>query len=70
VWIVPAISFFSHQRSFAAGAALASVIILGFIAYRGTKDLWRWAFVLGLVPLFHTHTFVALLLILNMLVFL
>ena len=56
VWVVPAISFFSHQRSFIVGGFLGVLFLLGFI---GTFN-WRYLFVLGLMPLAHTHSFLAL----------
>jgi len=59
VWIVPVISFFSHQRSFAAGASLALRIFLGFIAYRRDQGIWRWGLVWGMMPFWHAHSFLA-----------
>ncbi|MEM4409705.1 MAG: hypothetical protein QXI19_13285, partial [Candidatus Caldarchaeum sp.] len=64
VWIVPAISFLTHQRSFPAGASLAALVLIGTIAYRGRKPLWRLGFAWGMIPLAHTHTFLALTIIL------
>ncbi len=60
VWIVPAISFLSHQRSFVSGASVVALIFLGFLAYRGSPKLWRWLTVLGMIPFLHTHTFIAI----------
>ena len=58
-WIVPAISFLSHQRTFLPGIALATLLFIGLTAYRGNKNIWRWAFVWGSIPLFHSHSFIA-----------
>lgn len=58
-WIVPAVSFFSHQRSFVAGAALGFLLLLGMYLNRKSPDLWRWGIVWGMTPLFHAHTFIA-----------
>jgi hypothetical protein len=52
IWIVPAISFFSHQRSFIPGAALGILILLGL--YR--KKFW-WIILSGFMPIIHTHTY-------------
>lgn len=60
VWIVPVISFLSHQRSFVWGLALFAVIILMLWLYRDDKSLWRLGFLAGIVPLAHGHTFLAL----------
>lgn len=60
VWIVPAISFLSHQRSFVSGAPIAMLIFLGFLVYRGSPKLWKWGIVWGMLPLLHTHTFIAI----------
>jgi len=59
VWIVPAISFLSHQRSFVSGASLAVILILGYLKYKGTRNMWRWGGVWGMIPLFHPHSFAA-----------
>lgn len=59
VWITPAISFFSHQRSFMPGAALAFLFLSGIFVYWGTDTLWRWFAIPGLIPLSHLHTAVA-----------
>jgi hypothetical protein len=67
VWIVPAISFLTHQRSFPAGASLAALVLIGAIAYRGRKPLGRWGIVWGMTPLTHTHSFLALTIILALL---
>jgi hypothetical protein len=58
-WIVPAISFLSHQRTFLPGLALATVLMIGIISYRGNRQIWKWGIVLGMIPLFHTHSFIA-----------
>jgi len=59
VWIVPAISFFSHQRSFTAGVSLALLIFLGFVTYRRDQSIWRWGLVWGMIPFWHSHSFIA-----------
>jgi hypothetical protein len=60
VWIVPAISFLSHQRSFVSGASVVALIFLGFLSYRGSSKLWRWGIVWGMIPFLHTHTFIGI----------
>ena len=60
VWIVPAVSFLTHQRSFSVGISLALVVLLGAIAYRGHPQLARFGVLAGLLPLSHGHTFIAL----------
>jgi len=60
VWITPLISFFSHQRSFVLGAALGLLMLLGLWEYRCSRFGLRWLILLGLLPLIHTHTFIAL----------
>lgn len=59
-WIVPIVSFFAHQRTFVLGGALGALFLYGWWLYRGTKEHWRWIALLGLMPLVHAHTFVAL----------
>lgn len=59
VWIVPAISFLSHQRSFVSGASVAILLFTAFLVYRGSPKLWRWGIVWGMLPFLHTHTFIA-----------
>lgn len=58
-WIVPAISFFSHQRSFIPGIALAILLFMGIRTTRGSPHLWRWGIVWGMIPMVHVHTFIA-----------
>jgi len=70
VWIVTTISFFSHQRSFATGASLALLIFLGFISSRRDLNIWRWVIVWGIIPFWHTHSFIAFSIIIFWLVFL
>lgn len=61
VWIVPAISFFSHQRSFVAGSAIGLLMLLGvFLYWYEPKVMWRWLALAGFLPFSHTHTFLAL----------
>lgn len=67
VWIAPAISFFSHQRSFAVGFSLLLFILLGWLAsendrHKG-KTAVRYLPLLGFLPLSHGHTAIAALLI-------
>lgn len=57
VWIVPAISFFSHQRSFFLGAVLGISVLFGLLV---DKANWRWLLLLGFLPLAHSHSFLAL----------
>ena len=64
VWIVPLISFLSHQRSFVSGASVATVIFFGFLLYRGSPKLWRWGVLWGMIPFLHTHTFIAVTIVL------
>ena len=64
VWIVPVISFLSHQRSFVSGASVATVIFFGFLLYRGSPKLWRWGVLWGMIPFLHTHTFIAVTIVL------
>ena len=59
-WIVPVVSFFAHQRTFVLGGALGALFLYGWWLYRGTKQHWRWIALLGLMPLVHAHTFLAL----------
>lgn len=58
-WIVPAISFLSHQRTFLPGLAIAVLLFIGLYAYRGNKNMWRWSVIWAGIPLFHTHSFIA-----------
>lgn len=60
VWIVPVISFLTHQRSFSVGLAIAVIVLLGAAVYRGSGHLARFGVLAGLVPLAHGHTFIAL----------
>jgi len=58
VWIVPAVSFFSHQRSFILGAGLSLLVLFGIVLYR--KDhitLPLWLGLIGFLPFAHTHSF-------------
>lgn len=65
VWITPAISFFSHQRSFALGASLFIFVLLGWMTYGAAKlpeerrYFMRWLPLLGFLPFVHAHTFIA-----------
>jgi len=60
VWIVPAISFLSHQRSFVFGFGLFSLFLLLFWLYQKEKSLWRLGIISGLTPLAHGHTFLSM----------
>src|SRR3989344_4462150 len=60
VWITPAISFFSHQRSFMPAAALAFLFLAGVFAYWKTDKVWLWFMLVGFIPLAHLHTVVAM----------
>ncbi|HSE83010.1 MAG TPA: hypothetical protein VLB01_00510 [Thermodesulfobacteriota bacterium] len=64
VWIVPVISFLSHQRSFVSGTSVATIIFFGFLLYRGSPKLWGWGAPWGMIPFLHTHTFIAVTIIL------
>lgn len=59
VWITPAISFFSHQRSFIPGAALGALLFWGMV-----RRQWAWIAAVGFLPLLHAHTFLAFAMIL------
>jgi len=61
VWMVPLVSFFAHQRTFAAGAALVLVALLGLVTDEsaGRQRLKRWLVPLGFLPMTHPHTFLA-----------
>ncbi|MEW5805287.1 MAG: hypothetical protein AB1721_00955 [Patescibacteria group bacterium] len=69
VWIVPIISFFSHQRSFVLGAFLGFLLLFGLLIdkknwrrsqTRQPHQTWRWLLLLGFLPLAHTHSFLGL----------
>jgi hypothetical protein len=60
VWITPTISFLSHQRTFVLGLAIFLLILLGIYYYGKTNYFWRFGFIAGLLPLSHTHSFLAL----------
>ncbi|MBD3238699.1 MAG: hypothetical protein GF332_03630 [Candidatus Moranbacteria bacterium] len=60
VWIVPLISFFSHQRSFNPGAFLAIISLFGVVAYRKSKGGYRkWYWPLIILPISHVHSFLS-----------
>ena len=67
VWIVPIISFLSHQRTFSLGLAVFCLILLGIYYYGRTSDFWRFGVFAGLLPLIHTHSFLALFLLMAVL---
>ena len=58
-WIVPIESFFSHQRSFIPGVGLGILLVVGMWVYRNTKTLWKWVGAVGILPLIHSHSFLA-----------
>lgn len=60
VWIVPVLSFLTHQRSFPVGLALGLLVLLGVLHYGGQYSLARYGVLAGLLPLAHGHTFLAL----------
>ncbi len=60
VWIVPAISFLSHQRSFVWGFAFFAALFLFLWLYRDDESLWKFGLIFGLFPLIHGHTFLAI----------
>lgn len=60
VWIVPAISFLTHQRSFPLGLAMGLMILLGAMRYGETLIFPRYGLIAGLLPLAHGHTLLAL----------
>src|SRR3989344_1132935 len=45
VWMVPFISFFLHQRSFAFGLLLFSMVLLGILTYGNDKSFWRFGII-------------------------
>jgi len=67
VWIVPIISFLSHQRTFSLGLAVFCLILLGIYYYGRTSDFWRFGVFAGLLPFIHTHSFLALFLLMAVL---
>jgi len=60
VWITPIISFLAHQRPFVLGLATFALILLGIYYYGKTNYFWRFSLIAGLLPLSHTHSFLAL----------
>ncbi len=60
VWIVPAISFLSHQRSFSVGLCVFSLLLLAILLYGHSPDFWRLGILAGLLPFSHIHSFLAL----------
>ena len=62
VWVVPLISFFSHQRSFMLGAGIGFLLLYGLWRYWYARDCrWsRWLVLFSFLPLIHLHTFIAL----------
>ena len=67
VWIVPVISFLSHQRTFSLGSAVFCLILLGIYYYGRTEDFWRFGIFAGLLPFIHIHSFFALFLLMAVL---
>jgi hypothetical protein len=60
VWLVPIISFFSHQRSFSIGMSVFFFILFGIFYYSFEKEFWRYGILAGLLPFSHSHSFLAL----------
>lgn len=60
VWIVPVISFLSHQRSFSLGLAIFLLILLGIYYYGMGNNFWRFGIIAGFLPFSHSHSFLAL----------
>lgn len=67
VWMVPIISFLSHQRTFALGLAVFCLILLGIYYYGRDNDFWRFGIFAGLLPFIHIHSFLALFLLMAVL---
>ncbi|MBI1974927.1 MAG: hypothetical protein HYS57_01045, partial [Parcubacteria group bacterium] len=63
VWMVPAVSFFSHQRSFVVGGSILLLAVLLWLLYgrvNGNEHTSsRWLVLLGFLPFTHPHTFFA-----------
>ncbi|HOL90496.1 MAG TPA: hypothetical protein PK130_01910, partial [Candidatus Pacearchaeota archaeon] len=69
-WIVPLISFFTHQRSFSLGFCLFLIILLSIYYYGKDYNFWRFGLIAGLLPFSHVHTFFSLFIIMSVLLFL
>lgn len=67
VWIVPVVSFLAHQRSFAVGLGLFVLILLAVLVYGKDASFWRFGPIAGIMPLSHTHSFLALFFVLTVL---
>ncbi|MDP2930826.1 MAG: hypothetical protein Q8N56_04495, partial [bacterium] len=67
VWMVPIISFLSHQRTFSLGLAVFCLILLGIYYYGKTNDFWRFGVFAGFLPFIHIHSFLALFLLMAVL---
>lgn len=68
-WMVPSYIFFSIQRAFPAGTSLFLGLFLGLEADRKEgASRWRWLVLWGLMPLVHTHTFIAMSLLMPLVV--
>ena len=67
VWMVPIISFLSHQRTFVLGLAVFCLILLGIYYYGKDSDFWRFGILAGLLPFIHIHSFLALFLLMAIL---
>lgn len=59
VWMVPALSFLTHQRGFALGLTLGLTAVLA-VATAGAAGPWAVGVLVGLLPLAHGHTLVAM----------
>ena len=60
VWIVPVLSFLTHQRSFPVGLSLGLLVIFGALYYGGQFSFARYGLLAGLLPLAHGHSLLAL----------
>lgn len=58
-WIVPAVAFLSHSRSFTWGLALFGILLLFLWLYRNDRSLWKFGVLSGFLPIVHGHTFIA-----------
>lgn len=62
-WLVPVVSFLSHQRAFLLGFSCFVLLLTAIIIYGNSKEFWRFGLIAGLLPLAHVHTFFAIFLI-------
>lgn len=59
-WLVPVVSFLSHQRAFLLGFSCFILLLTAIIVYGKDKRFWRFGLIAGLLPLAHIHTFFAI----------